>query len=220
MAKSMRLEKESDGTMSGGAAWIERFLLPRLHSRFPADGSSISCLQIAPDDETEAQMLRELGYRCELCDPGNVRALSYPDSSFDFVFTGRFPVLAPNPESKVVLARELHRILRPAGSLLLVFGNRRCPIDLTRNGPLIHGPTSRSTLQFSEASEILIEQAGFSSMVPQNVAGHFGWGSIPSLARPFGKILDAYWRVIGTPERRWLYTSLLNPTLILWLNKD
>lgn len=215
----MRREKESNRTMSARAAWVERFLSPRLQSRFPG-GRSLSCLQIAPDDETEARRLRELGHRCELCDLKTAATLPYPDSGYDFVFTGRFPILAPDTESRVIFAKELYRILRPGGSLLLVFGNKSCPVDLTKNGPLIHGFRSQMTLSFEEAFGILGQQGAFSSIVPQSIAGHFGWGSIPSWARPFGAILDAYWRFVITPDRRWLYTSLLNPTLILWLNKD
>src|SRR5262245_52873199 len=138
VAKSMGSKNQDSEMISPGAAWVDRFLMPRLQSRF-ANGENILCLQIAPDDEMEAQRLRESGHSCEVSCLSGSTALPFPDSSYDFAFTGRFPVLATDREARVAFAKELHRVLRPGGSLLLVLGNRRCAIDLTRNGPLIHG---------------------------------------------------------------------------------
>ncbi|MHA3771306.1 class I SAM-dependent methyltransferase [Verrucomicrobiota bacterium sgz303538] len=204
---------------SAGAAWVTRFLLPHLQRRFP-DRQAISCLQIAPDDPTEAEQLRRYGYSCEMVDPGEHRTLSFPESSFDFVFTGRFPVLASDAESRVAFAKELHRVLKKGGSLLLVFGNQSCPIDLTRNGSLLHGLKSRHCLSLHTAEQLLIQEGEFTSIQPLNIDGHFGWGSLPAPLHPFGKFLDFHWRFLATPARRWLYSSALNPTLILWLNKE
>lgn len=215
----MESKKHGDGTISAGAAWVERFLLPRLESRFSSD-NGISCLQIAPDDETEAQRLRVSGHSCDISGPRETLTLPFPDSSYDFIFTGRFPVLALDDETRISFAKELYRVLRRGGSLLLVLGNRTCPVDLTRNGPLVHGPHAQRTLSFQEARDVLVRNAGFTSVAPQSIFRHFGWGSLPASARWLGGALDAYWRLIVTPERLWLYTSPLNPTLILWLNKD
>jgi SAM-dependent methyltransferase len=204
---------------SAGAAWVDRFLVPRLRSRFVGN-KRISCLQIAPDDDTEAQRLRELGHSCATTHSNELPALPFLDSSHDFIFTGRFTVLARERDARIAFAKELHRVLRPGGSLLLVLGNRRCVIDLTKNGALIHGPGSKCTLSFGESHEILVQKAEFNSLTPLNVSSHFGWNSIPVFARWMGGVLDAYWRFLATPERRWIYTSPLNPTFVLWLNKD
>lgn len=205
--------KVSDGR-AAGAAWVQRFLLPHLARRFP-NANSVSCLQIAPDDPTEARRLHELGYHCAMAEPTATMELLFPDSSYDFVFTGRFSVLAHNLEAKITFARELRRILRHGGSLLLAVGNRYCPVDLTNNGRLFHGPWSRRCLSLQEARNILVREAGFVSVVPISVHQHFGWSSLPAAFRSLGKIMDAYWRIVATPSRSWLYASPLNPTLLL-----
>ncbi|RYD71153.1 MAG: hypothetical protein EOP84_25395 [Verrucomicrobiaceae bacterium] len=204
---------------SAGAAWVERFLRPHLECRFP-DNRMISCLQIAPDDTTEAEQLRRHGHSCIMVESGRELALSFGEEHFDFAFTGRFSLLAPDRESRLTFAKELHHILRKGGSLLLVVGNQSCPVDLTRNGPLLHVPGACSCISLRAAEDLFLRQAGFTSLRTLNVQGHFGWGSLPALVRPFGQLLDLHWRFLATPARRWLYSSPLNPTLILWLNKE
>jgi len=205
--------------VSAGRAWIDGYLLPHLQRRFPG-AERLACLQLAPDDATEAERLRELGHTCEMVDITEKPLLAAADASYDFIFTGRFPLLARDFETRVLLAGELFRVLRKGGSLLLALGNRFCPLDLSRNGGLIHGPRATTCLSLSEANEILVKQARFTALVPLQVAGHFGWNSLPAPIRPLGRVLDFFWRHVTTPSRRWLYGSPLNPTLLLWLNKD
>ncbi len=203
---------------SPGAAWVDRFLQPLLVQHFSRD-SGLSCLQLGARDPTEAEQLRVLGHLCELLEATPSLSLEVPDASCDFAFTGRFPVVASEPEARVTLGRELHRVLRPKGALLLVFGNRLCPFDLTRNGPLLHAPGARYCLSVNEARKTLIDESGFSSFRTLSVCGHYGWNQLPAWLRWAGKLLDAYWRWIASPARGWLYFSPLNPTLVLWLNK-
>jgi hypothetical protein len=206
------------GKTSAGAAWIERFLLPRLLGRF-GSARPLDCLQIG-EDIAETVRLRELGHHCEMIASDFAVKLPVSPASFDFVFTGRFPVLARQKQERIELARELFRILRPGGSLLLIFGNRLCPLDLSRNGPLLHGPQAASCLGAAEAQEIFTKAAGFSEIRFLSVNGHFGWNRLPRWLRPLGHFADGCWRFVLTPARRWLYTSFFNPTLILWINKD
>ena len=203
---------------SAGAAWVERFLLPLLARRFK-NRRDLACLQLWPDDATEADRLRELGYRCTMAEPTPAMALASPDGSYDFAFTGRFSRGATEHASRMALAREFHRVLRSGGSLLLAAGNRACPVDLTRNGPVVHGRSARSCLSLDEFED-LFRQAGFDAVEPLGVAGHFGWGSLHPLVRPLGSVLDAYWRAVVTPSRRWLYAGPLNPALLVWLTKN
>lgn len=210
----MRRESKVSDLMVPGAAWVRRFLLPYLSRRFP-NADSISCLQIAPDDETEAHTLNQSGYRCAMAVPTATMELSFPDSSYDFIFTGRFPVLAHDRQAKIAFAKELRRILHRGGSLFLAVGNRHCPVDLTRNGPFLHGPWSGRCLSLHEARDILVREAGFEAVIPISVHHHFGWGSLPAAFRSLGMILDAHWRTVATPSRSWVYASPLNPTLLL-----
>ena len=215
----MTTETKMPEAMTAGAAWVSRFLLPRLNRRFPTS-SSISCLQLWPDDPTETQHLEKSGHRCEMLEPKAGGKLARPDSSCDFIFTGQFTLRAPDRTARIALAKEFNRVLRSGGSLLLAMGNRACPVDLTRNGPRFHGPGAPSCLSLREAREILLEQAGFATLEPLGAYGHFGWGSLPGVFRPFGKVLDAYWRLLMSPSLKGLYGSPLNPTLLLWLNKN
>ena len=201
-----------------GAAWVSRFLRPLLARGLP-QGSPLRCLQVAGADTTEAEQLCALGHSCDILPAGTGSRLKVPDAAYDFAFTGRFPVLAADEAHRVALAREFCRVLRPGGALLLVFGNRLCPVDLTRNGPLLHGPGVAQCLSLGEVRRIFLERSGFAQFRPLSVYGHYGWNQLPALLRPAGTVLDAYWRWIATPDRRWLYFSLLNPTLALWLNK-
>jgi SAM-dependent methyltransferase len=214
------VESPTEGTEkpSAGAAWIERFLLPRLLERF-GPARRLDCLQIG-EDLAETIRLRELGHHCEMIALDSAVKMPVSSASFDLVFTGRFPALARQKQERIELARELFRILRPGGSLLLVFGNRRCPVDLSRNGPLLHGPQAASCLSAAEAQEIFTAAAGFSGIRFLSVNGHFGWNRLPRWLRPLGHFADCYWRFVVTPARRWLYTSFFNPMLILWINKD
>ena len=213
-SKNPRADNSSDGS-----AWVNRFLLPRLRHQFP-NARSVSCLQISPDDSSEAERLREIGYPCEMTEPTAAMKLSFPDSSWDFAFSGRFPSRAPDRETRITLAKEMHRVLRRGGAVLLALGNRACPVDLTRNGALLHGASARHCLTLREACNIMVDEAGFRTAGLLNVHGHFGWGSLSAMIRPLGRILDAHWRYFATPARKWLYASPLNPTLILWFNKN
>jgi SAM-dependent methyltransferase len=164
-------------------------------------------------------MLRNLGYRCEMTDPTPAMELCFPDSSWDFAFSGHFPSQARDRTARVSLAKEMFRVLRGGGSLLLAIGNRLCPVDLTRNGGMFHGAGADYCLSLKEMRGILMGEAGFANVGLLNVNGHFGWGSLPSIIRPLGRILDAHWRYLAIPSREWIYASPLNPTLLLWINK-
>ena len=201
-----------------GAAWVKRFLQPLLVRHFPTD-KAVSCAQVAATDPSEAEELRALGHACELLEPTASLRLEARDASFDFAFTGRFPVLAAEPPARVRLARELHRVLRRGGALLLVSGNRHCPLDLTRNGPLLHSPGAQQGLSSREVGTILVKEGGFANVRPLSVCGHFGWNRLNGSQRWVGRVLDAYWHRLATPSRKWLYFSPLNPTLVLWLVK-
>jgi hypothetical protein len=216
--RSMGSSTKGTEKTSAGAAWIERFLLPRLLERF-GPVRRLDCLQIG-EDLAETMRLRELGHHCEMTVLNSPLAIPVSSARFDFAFTGRFPVLARQKVERIEFAKELFRILRPGGSLLLVFGNRWCPLDLSRNGPLLHGPQAVSCLSAAEAKEIFTQGAGFSGIRFLSVNGHFGWNRLPRWLRPLGHFADCYWRFVVTPARQWIYTSFCNPTLILWINKD
>ncbi len=202
-----------------GAAWVDRFLGPLLRKYFPGE-TSVACLQIAATDTTEAEQLRALGHKCDLMETTPTMALNVPDANYAFAFTGRFPTVAAGDSARITLARELKRVLRPGGALLLVCANRNCPVDLTRNGPLFHSLRARHCLSLGDAKRIFLNEGGFRSFEPLNVCGHQGWNQLPVWLRWVGKMMDNYWRWLATPSRSRFYFGPLNPTLALWLKKD
>jgi hypothetical protein len=202
----------------GGAAWVDRFLRPLLAQHFPP-GRSLACLQVSPEDPSEAIRLRELGHRCEMTEPGARHTLAMAEGSCDFVFTGRFAQRAPDRAARLTLAREFFRVLREGGALLVLVGNRWCPLDLSRNGPLLHGPWTRTALSYGQCVALFVGEAGFAAARPLGLSGHFGWASLPRVLRPLGWLLDRHWQWLATPDRRWLYAGPLNPALLLWLTK-
>jgi SAM-dependent methyltransferase len=221
-------------TGSAGARWVERFLVPHLRQHFGTRGSGLACLQIDPDDEDEAERLRREGHTCDviLSDAARLRELRWvvapvvgdpgrlpvADASWDFILTGRLGAIAPDRARRERFARELARICRLGGAFLTAVGNRRCPVDLTGNAPRLHGPASPTLVTLAEAEE-LFGRAGFRRVRPLSVAGHFGFRRLRGPARLVGSALDAYWRSCATPGRRRWYTGVLNPVLMLWVER-
>ncbi|MDR5729773.1 MAG: class I SAM-dependent methyltransferase [Terriglobia bacterium] len=103
---------------SAGVAWVNRFLVPQLTQHFPK-APAVACLQVSPDDSSETERLRQLGHSCEMTESNAAMNLSFPDSSWDFVFSGRFPSRAPDRAARIALAGEMYRVLRSGGAVLL-----------------------------------------------------------------------------------------------------
>lgn len=202
---------------SEGAAWIHRFLLPHLNRRFP-NQRSLACLQLWPDDKTEAEELNRLGHGCAMLEPVPAEKLRCDDRRYNFVFTGRFSARARTLLERIGFAQELFRILKPGGALLLVVGNRLCPLDLSRNGPPLHGPFSTTTLSLKELQDIFLQHGGFKTMDVLNPSGHFAWRRAPTPLRPVGNLLELFWN--SAARRPALYNSIFNPTFILWLSRN
>jgi hypothetical protein len=194
MSQSAALERNNPG-----ATWIHRFLVPQLNQGFPK-ATSLDCLQLWADDQTEAEELERLGHRCTMRTD-----LECESESFDFTFTGRFSARAKDQASRIQLAGEMHRILKPGGAALLVMKNRLCPIDLSRNGP-------GSGITLREARAVF---AQFNSVRVLSPMGHFAWKRAPRPIRPLGRVLEGFWKIAEV--RPSLFNSVFNPTLILWL---
>lgn len=66
----------------------------------------------------------------------DVRSLPFPDDSFDAVFSGSTLDHFESAAEIAVALRELARVLRPGGSLILTLDNPGNPLIWLRNGPL------------------------------------------------------------------------------------
>jgi SAM-dependent methyltransferase len=144
--------------------------------------------------------------------------LPFDSGAYDFGFTGRFPARGQDRPARVALAKELYRILKPGGALLLVLGNRLCPIDFTRNGRFVHSPFADTALSLKDIKQIFIQDGGFSTTKVLNPAGHFAWRRAPAALRPLGALLESFWKCAGRCPP--LYNSIFNPTLISWLTRN
>jgi hypothetical protein len=225
----------ADVASTPGERWVERYLLPLVNRRLIDNGQrALTCLQIEPDDETEARRLRQEGHRCDVVvlDPNRLESEPWHQpplvrddarwlgdaAAYDLILTGCFGRLGAGSASRRALARELGRICRKPGAFLTAIGNRWCPIDFTGNAPRLHGPFHESVVTLAEMEEIF-SGAGFSTIHPLTLSGHFEMGRAPNAFALAARALKAYWRSVAIPERRWLYASPLNPTLMLWIEK-
>lgn len=215
-----------------GGCWVERFLRPIVAERLDGDPPH-RCLQIAPADEEEAIHLRQLGWTCDvLLPPGAAEpqgdweqaplrqephALDLPDASYDLLLTGSLGLLLGEAERRGEVIRELGRVCRPGGGLLVVTGNRRCPLDLTGNAARLHGPGIHCLPTMATLQRDFVDGGPFSSLEPLPVNGHFGstgGGVVSSLIRG---LLAWNWRHLANPRHPRAYAGPLNPTLVVWI---
>lgn len=207
---------------SPGAMWVERFLLPLLEARMP--GAGLSCLKIEPIGDTdardEAERLNRAGHRCDvvLCDNDfDLTRLPFASNCYDLVLNGCFGRMTPAPILRTGFARELARITKTKGALLLGIGNRICPLDISGNAARLHSPSSPTLLTLREAEGVFVSEAGYTAVQLINLQGNFGWTKATGLSRIIAVLLETYWRYVVTAKRRWLYQSPFNPYLLLWI---
>jgi SAM-dependent methyltransferase len=222
--------------VGSGARWVASYLLPILYEHLPQSGARpLHCLQIEPDDEEEAIYLRQLGHQCDilLFDPdrrtqcqweqlpalGTISELPFAADSYDFILTGRMGKFAKNTPDRALFAAELARICRRGGAFLATTGNRYCPVDLTGNVSTLHLPGNTALTTCNEMERIFVTGAGFTSLKLQGVAGHFAWTTVPRALKFIPRLLEAFWRRVAVPDRRWIYGGPVNPTLVLLVRK-
>jgi SAM-dependent methyltransferase len=232
MRRSGEEHSAPDLRHTAGAAWVDRYLDPLLQSAFGRPTPRLDCLHIWADDDDEASQLRRNGHRCTVLLPDLAtyhstmwrrlpvigpldRGLPFVDSAFDVVFTGAFGRLARTPQMRAELARELARVVRARGALLLSVANRYCPVDLQDRSSLLHGPSHPEKAGLAELTQVL-SGAGFSRVDRLSVRGHFGWRRLPAALRPCAAAFEQYLGTVSAPERPWLYGSPFNPVLMLW----
>jgi SAM-dependent methyltransferase len=204
--------------MNPGPRWVNSYFVPNLRRLGIAD-RPLRILSLWPDDASEAEELGRLGHACELAEFMPDSPSPWSDHTFDIVITGRLPKLAISTSERDRTIRMIYSALRPGGGLLVAIGNRLCPVDLSRNAPLLHGPFNRHCMSWREVKRLFLSPSGpFQAVKPLPVEGHFGWHRLGSL-NFLGRLLEAYWKSVVTPRRLSLYTSPLNPIFMLWIQK-
>lgn len=91
-------------------------------SRFAAQGADVTGIDIAPraiDLARKNFAWRELTGQFEVMDG---EAMTFPDNLFDFVYCHTVLHFTPSPEAMI---REIHRVLKPGGTAILMAINRR-----------------------------------------------------------------------------------------------
>ncbi|MBM3784996.1 MAG: class I SAM-dependent methyltransferase [Acidobacteria bacterium] len=219
--------------MSAGADWVDRYLQPRLERTLLESKPRLDCLQLGPDDDEEAGRLRQLGHTCTVMltslEPyrtwrwhqppvvGDALCSVFRDASFDLIFTGWIGKLTQSGAALPEVARALCRVLRPGGAMLLSASNRWCPADLVDRRLSVPGagrPAKLSLVEIERAFEGLpvdIER------LP--IAGHFRWGRLPGPLRGLAPLLNSYLAACGSPGNRFVYSSPMNPLLMLWVSR-
>jgi SAM-dependent methyltransferase len=221
--------------------WPERQGPPRLLSLGCGTGIDVDllnaqgfeCLGIDCGKRTAAWSRREQRHRLLLA---NGKSLPFPDNSFDAVFCGCvFPhvgvvgdtaEVAPDCQAqRFSLAKEMTRVLKPGGRVLVSSPNRRFPLDLFHGReegslrPRVNWPASPFLLSVSDYAR-LFRDAGCAGRVQAlPVTGY--WGFIRSRRSLRGYVLGLPVRALfwATSKVSFLRGSPLDPWLVLLIEK-
>ena len=101
--------------------------------RLLASGAHVTGIDVAPAIVAEA-VARNLGLEAVVAD---VRSLPFAEASFDVVFSGSTLDHFESAADIQTALRELCRVLRPGGTLILTLDNPANPLIWLRNGPLL-----------------------------------------------------------------------------------
>lgn len=191
------------------------------------------CLQLGPDDDEEAQRLRERGHACAVLigewDPyqrwdwhespvlADWRRMPWRDATFDLIFSPWFGRLAAGPEEVGEVARRLYAALKPGGGMLLSMSNRWCPLDLIDKR--IQAPGTGIPVRLGLADVERAFRGTGARIDRKNVRGHFRWGRLPRSLAWLGPALNLYLGAVSSTWLRPLYASPLNPVLMIWTEK-
>lgn len=167
----------------------------------------------------------------------NGKHLPFADGSFDGIFCGcvfphvgvvgdSFDLTPHYAEDRLELAREMARVLKPGGKILVSSPNRRFPCDIFhgRSGggykPRPYNPSDPFLLSIADYRRIFRE-AGCANVQPLPVDGY--WGFIRSKHNVKGYLLALpvrflFWLASRT-HFRFLHASPLNPWLVVLIEK-
>ena len=170
----------------------------------------------------------------------NVKAAPFATASFDVVKTDCLlphvgvegdttHVAADYREQRLAVARELTRILRPGGLLIMANPNRLCPIDLFHKGQMrnarslgrLHSPRERFLLAFRDYRELFVDACGCAGIETLPIAGYWNFGTLSRhpVRRLLVPIVRAYFALLSLPGLGPLRRSPLNPWLMVAVRK-
>jgi SAM-dependent methyltransferase len=231
------------------------YLLPLFRSLWPGSSEDRNLLSLGCGTGGDVEFLTQQGFPCIGIDCGkrseawqhlklkhrfllaNGKHLPFSDNTFDGAFSGCvFPhvgvqgdsdQVAPDFfEQRLALAREMLRVLKPGGKILVSSPNRLFPLDLFHGReegvmrPKVYSPANRFLLSYGDYREIFLH-AGGANVRALPVQGY--WGFIRSRRSMKGLLLGLpvrflFWAV-STETFRFLRTSPVNPWLIVLIEK-
>jgi SAM-dependent methyltransferase len=228
----------------------QNYWLPVFRRMFP-EPSSARLLSLGCGVGVDIDMLAEAGFDIVGIDCGNRsrdwpkrthrdrlflangKHLPFEDGWFDLVYCGCvFPHVgvvgdsnrvAPNyREERLGIAREMTRVLRPGGRVLVSSPNRWFPLDLfhgrdpSQPYPRWNPPTSPFLLSAGDYRR-LFGQAGCNRFQPMPVKGY--WGFLRMKRHWKGKLMawpvETVFDVVSRDAFAWLRPSPINPWLVM-----
>lgn len=168
---------------------------------------------------------------------GSVTRLPYPDGAFDAVITGcLLPHIGVVGDSATLrpdggaqrrrVARELLRVTKPGGHLIMGNPNRLCPADLFHKGQMAsarslvrwHRPDEPFLLSFGDYVALFGGEARLATLP---VSRYWGFHSKERKAatRLLARALKAYFALLSLPPLGWLRRSAANPWLMVMATK-
>lgn len=170
----------------------------------------------------------------------NVKAVPFGDDSFDVVKTdcllphigvrGDTTQVCPDyQEQRFEVARELMRVVRPGGLLIMANPNRACPVDLFHKSQVghsrglgrFHSPSERFLLAFHDYRKLFIDGCGGAAIETLPIANFWNFSTMSkaSLGRFVVPVLRGYFALLSLPGLSAIRKSALNPWLMVAVTK-
>lgn len=232
------------------------YWIPKFRELFPTPPRPPRLLSLGCGTGADVDSLYDAGFECVGIDCGN-RTMVWPrrrhreslllangmhlpfeDASFDGVFCGCvFPHVGVDGDSyrttpdyhadRSRLAREMSRVLRPGGKILVASPNRLFPADIFHGRaagcyvPRPYSPRDPFLLSVDDYRQLFLE-AGCSSATAQELTGY--WGFIRSKNHWKGFLLGlpvrfAFW-LVSRKALKFLRGSPLTPWIVVLVEKD
>ena len=231
------------------------YLLPTFRRLFPDRASSSRLLSVGCGTGIDVDILTAEGFDVAGVDCGNRTAvwprrrspdrlfladglhLPFEDAAFDLAYCGCvFPHIGtvgdtdrPAPDcrvSRLALAREMTRVVKPGGYILVSSPNRWCPVDLfhgrTKEQPFprLNPPGSRFLLSPRDYRRLFAE-AGCQQFRLLPVTGYWGFVNRRSTWKGRALVLpvEILFRIAALEPLRFLRAAALSPWLVMLIRK-
>lgn len=225
------------------------YTIPALSSARPSRaGEKVRVLSVGCGVGRGVDLINEAGYECYGIDCGsrvidwrrrqhldrlyiaNAKRLPFADASFDAAFSGcvlaHIGVVGDSWETtptfqdeRLDFCREVSRVVRPGGWIVLSGANRRCPADLFHRDhgylPRFHKPSEPFLVSFDDYVRMFVDACGCRSVVALSSERYWGFNNLTrSLAgKLMAKAITAHMNLVSRiPPLR---ASFLNPWLVV-----